>query len=711
MRWQKKARVSVAIFGIVFAAVVYFAIGERETVATAPRPSRLDPRAILETIGSKVQQLRLAHQDYVVEADKQLSYEDGSTKLFGVRIRVPDRDGKDFFVTAREAQAGPDQKELKLEGDVKLQASDGFEVTTDQASFNDEDAMVVAPGLVSFRKGQMSGSGMGMSYDKDNDILSLDEMSHVQVTAGDGTVRMEFTSGSAILARIENILTLDGGVHALRGEQMIEASRSTATLTEMEEHITFIELRGDARVAGGGTFDSMSARDIDLDYSDDGTLLERVVLNGDGAIAMTGQNGSKGRQFLGDTLDLRFAPDESLTRAEGHGKVRVDLPGAIGSPARSVTAGSFDASGVPGKGLTQSRFAEDVEYREEAGRGGAPRTAKSRTLVIGLAQDTVTGAAFTGAVTFEEQGLKASGAEAIYDPAKGTLNVRGADGGGSPSVSDSQVTIEADAINVALQGRTMSAAGNLKTTLRPRTANASNSPQGGTTTSDNGRLPGLLQQGQPANVNGNSLDYQGAAGKAVYSGNAALWQGETAIRADTLTVDQQSGDLIARGNAKSTLMLDMSVTIGSAAEIRYEDAARQISYNPPPTPAGVPVPAAAQPHLSGPQGDVRADRIEVQLAKGEDRADRLEAYGNVNVRIDTRVATGARLTYFAGDERYVLSGAPNVGVTVVDGCRETTGKTLTFFKSTDRIIVDGNEELRTQTRRGATGPCPEPRTR
>ena len=31
------------------------------------------------------------------------------------------------------------------------------------------------------------------------------------------------------------------------------------------------------------------------------------------------------------------------------------------------------------------------------------------------------------------------------------------------------------------------------------------------------------------------------------------------------------------------------------------------------------------------------------------------------------------------------------------------GKTLTFFKAADRIIVDGNEEIRTQTKSG--GPC------
>ena len=44
-------------------------------------------------------------------------------------------------------------------------------------------------------------------------------------------------------------------------------------------------------------------------------------------------------------------------------------------------------------------------------------------------------------------------------------------------------------------------------------------------------------------------------------------------------------------------------------------------------------------------------------------------------------------------------------MTIVDQCeRETTGKTLTFIKATDRIVVDGNEQIRTQTKGG--GKCP-----
>jgi len=95
------------------------------------------------------------------------------------------------------------------------------------------------------------------------------------------------------------------------------------------------------------------------------------------------------------------------------------------------------------------------------------------------------------------------------------------------------------------------------------------------------------------------------------------------------------------------------------------------------------------------------------LAKDASRAERLEAYGDVRARIDTRVATGDRLTYHASDERYVMTGIATVPVKIVDECRETSGRTVTFFKSGERIIVDGNEEARTQSRRGV-GPCPQP---
>ena len=731
MKWQKPARLSVAAFGIVFAILVYAAIGERQTTVPAERPSRLDPRAILESAGAAFRQFQATRQNYAIEADQQLTYEGGATKFIKVTIKVRQRAGRDFVVSGREAQAGKNQEELEITGNVKLAASDGFVATMDRATFSKADATVRVAGRVSFQKGRMTGSGIGMTYDQSTDVLSLAEQARVTVTDETGKAVTEFSSDSATLARLENYLMLEGNVHALRNEQVLEADGGKAHLSENDESITFIELRGNARVVGGGAFESMTSRDIDLDYTDDGATLERVVLTGDGAIVMSSDDGEPGRRFAGDSLELAFAPDASLTGAIGRGNVRVDLPGTPGTPARSVEAQVFEATGEPGKDLTAARFDDQVQYREEAQGGRAPRVARSSTLRITLADGVITTAVFSSGVKFEEQGLQASGAQAQYNPSKGTLRLAGTDAGGGPRVADEQIEIDADTIDVTLEGRRMTASGTVKTLLQPRTA-VSGGGASGQGAATQGRLPGLLQPSQAANVSANSLDYQGGAGTAVYSGNATLWQGETAIRANVITLDQARADFLASGAARSNIVFDTATSIGRAVEIRYDDAARKITYESPPpastigegpAPTGVspiaptppiateppPVAAIAPAQLSGPLGDLLATRIEVILAKDASRVERLEAYTDVNLRLDMRVATGDRLTYFAEDERYVMTGIATVPVKIVEECRETSGRTVTFFKSAERIIVDGNEVVRTESKR--SGPCPAPPAR
>jgi lipopolysaccharide export system protein LptA len=435
---------------------------------------------------------------------------------------------------------------------------------------------------------------------------------------------------------------------------------------------------------------------------------------------MAGGEDGPGRQFAGDLLELTFAPDASLTRAAGRGNVRVDLPATSGTAARTVRSQTFEATGTAGKDLDAARFDTQVEYREAADAARPARVARSNGLRIALTGDEVTSATFTGSVKFEDQGLQASGALGEYDPAKGTLRLSGTDSGGAPRVADAQIEIEGDAIDVTLQGRRMAARGNVRTILRAGSAR--------------NRLPGLLQQGQPANVNANGLEYDGDAGKASYTGAAALWQGETAIRGNTIALDQTRGDLVATGAARSTIALTSGTSVGTAQEIRYIDTERTISFISPPPPKLAPIPVtpiAPKPvspiapapvspvaptpgspiasRLSGSQGDVTASRIELVLAKAGSQLDRLEAYTAVTARVDTRVGTGDRLTYFAEDGRYVMTGIATVPVKIVEECRETIGRTVTFFKSTERIIVDGMEEVRTQSKRG--GPCPAPPAR
>ncbi len=108
--------------------------------------------------------------------------------------------------------------------------------------------------------------------------------------------------------------------------------------------------------------------------------------------------------------------------------------------------------------------------------------------------------------------------------------------------------------------------------------------------------------------------------------------------------------------------------------------------------------------MSGPEGDLKADKIALVLAAASRTLERIEGEGKVEARVSARDARGARLTYHAADERYVLTGSP---VRFTENCRVTTGRTLTFFGTAGKLIVDGNEAARTVTTGG--GRCEPPK--
>jgi lipopolysaccharide export system protein LptA len=341
---------------------------------------------------------------------------------------------------------------------------------------------------------------------------------------------------------------------------------------------------------------------------------------------------------------------------------------------------------------------------------------RARTLEAALADDAITEAVFKDHVVFEEKDLNASAPQVSYQPSKNAIELIGPDNAPAAShVAIDQIEIDARRINVALDTRKIQAT-QVKTTLRPKTAGSRGTAKQS--------MPGLLKQGDAANVNADSLDYTSATGVATYSGNARLFQGNTSISGNAITVDREKGDLSANGAARSILDLDGGRTTGSGEAIRYVDSTRTVTYSVPPVPPtrgrgvvpsgarsggranAVPAPARAQ--VKGPQGDLRAERIEIVLAQPDNRMDRLEAYTRVRLEIDTKIALGDRLTYHTENERYVMSGTGATQVTVVvktaatptaaESCRETAGRSLTFNKTTDTVDVDGKEETRITTR-------------
>lgn len=699
MRWRRPLRLAVAAVGLATIIIVLFTARKRPESAAPVDVARSDPKAVAESRGGEMTQATGLEIPGFVKFERLLTYEDGSVRYINPTITT-DRAGRTFEVTGREGEVAPEQKHMTLRGDVVLTASDGLKALTEEATWNTRAEMVRAPGLVEFSRGTLSGSGIGMTWDQPREVMWLLRQAEITIAPEPGKdPGARVVAGSAALARRDKYLRFERGVTITRAGREMAADSALIYLTDDEKAVRAIELRGDSHIreaspAPGG-LEEMEARDINLTYGPDGESLQSAALAGNAAIQLAGGNG-KGRRIAGELIDAALDESGALTSLVARERVALTLPADAESPERVIHADRMDGAGEPGRGLTSARFEGRVEYREN--RPKAPRVARSRTLEIALAgaEGALEDARFAGGTRFEDGETTATADRARYRVADGRLDLAGATGGRRPQVQDARLTVEADSIELGFEGPSLEAAGNVKSVLQPR--------REGTTAQEGKealRTPGMLKNDQPTNVTGATLTYDGAKGRAIYKGGARLWQGDTAISGSTLTIDESTGDLLASGDVRSTLQLEQVdsktkerkrvPTIASAQDMHYEDALNRATYT-------------TNAHVNGPQGDLRAVKIELYFVEGGGSLDRAEAYDDVRLRGERRTADGRRMTYFAADERYVMTGAPVR--TVDEQCRETTCKTLTFYRSTDRILCDGNEENRTLTKRGGT--CVEP---
>ena len=342
--------------------------------------------------------------------------------------------------------------------------------------------------------------------------------------------------------------------------------------------------------------------------------------------------------------------------------------------------------------IVQQRGGPKVLFRERG--SDVDREARSAGLQVALTPgvSAIDDATFSGAVRFTDRQMTATAAAARYIVTKGTLGLSGTEPRmETPRVVNERLAVTATSIDVTLAGPLLHAVGTVKSEIAP---NKGGQKPGSKDT----KLPAMLKPDQPVIVTAGELSYDGPGAMASYVGNAQLYQGETFIKGNTIVIDENTGDLAANGSVTTTISLEQETkdkrkermrSVASAVDLKYEEAVRRAAYT-------------GDAHVVGPQGDMTATKIELYLKPSGDELERVEGYENVTLRDQNRKTTGARMTYFSADERYVVTGAP---VTIVDQCgRDTTGKTLTFYKATDRIVVDGNEQFRTQTKGGGT--CP-----
>ena len=284
-----------------------------------------------------------------------------------------------------------------------------------------------------------------------------------------------------------------------------------------------------------------------------------------------------------------------------------------------------------------------------------------------------------------------------------------------PQVSDDRVTIDARTLTLALDTRHLEAEGAVRSVLQPGETKGP---------ADAARLPALLSGRTPVFVTGARLAYDGApVGGHLHRRRAALagrhascaarrsrstragatsrprarctrsWRSPPSRRRRSESKEgERAAEPAAPKPAGTTAPAKAGPTVADAGELDYDDAARRAAYT-----------HAAR--VNGPEGDLRAARIELFLAAEGGTLTRVEAFDDVTAILEEKyTVTGSHLTYTVADERYVVEGAP---VRALEkrptDCLETVGTILTFLRSADTINVDGTDGNRSRTR---PVPCP-----
>lgn len=703
MSWQKVARLLIAVFVVVFAAVVFLALrrGKDSEPAPPPEVKRIDEKATAQTTGpghySRTKEGKVAWS--IRWNGGQVTYPEGRSKVFGDVVVEIDRGGRKYKIASREAEVSQNDKLLqqgRFLGDVILTTDDGLEAKTGEAIYDDSDGIVKVPGAVEFTRKRMKGRGVGAIYDRNRDVLWLLDSAHISVAPDEqGKGALEADAKSIGLARADHYVRLEREARIEAEGRTVRADEIVITMTEDDEHIQMIQLRANSRIdgAGGTGLQMMAAKDIDLTYGADGRTLQFAKLMENAVVQLAGAARGPGRRVAGKAIDIAMSPNgTAVTNLTANEQVQLDLPAEGDIPARRIRAASLIAAGAD-QGLQEATFSGDVDYREtRAARdktAALNRTARSMRLTVktkpglGALQE----ADFRGNVVFNDgTATTARAPHATYRVDGDRIDLAPSDDPGQgPIVSDGRIEVQARTIAFTLGTHSFNADTKVRGVVLPQ--------KGAKPAGESARVPAMLKQDDMVTVTSNRLEYDGSASRAVYSGDARLWQAETEIRADTITLDDKNGNLTAQTNVKTQFFFEQADAKtkqkkpvrqdGTADSFMYDDAKRVATYT-------------TNAVLNGPEGNLTADKVELHLEGKTNELERVEAYGNVTLKEGVRTVTGARLTYTVAEDGYVMSGVPGKPVYLMEkgqtSCTEMIGPKLVFFRTTHSMKVDGQSK-------------------
>jgi lipopolysaccharide export system protein LptA len=239
--------------------------------------------------------------------------------------------------------------------------------------------------------------------------------------------------------------------------------------------------------------------------------------------------------------------------------------------------------------------------------------------------------------------------------------------------------------------------------------------------SPNGNAVQLAQV--PANITSDTMQGNSKAGRAVYTGHARLWQGDSVLEADSIELLRETKVLNAVGKVRAVFpqtpapgqpgaLLSGTQPSPEKKTVLWHVSSGTLTYND----------ATSLAHLEknvvvqSPDQKIRAPIMDLYFARGANKSadgpttsttatpaapgaqqiSRAIGTGGVIVDQAGRRATAERGEYTASDGKFVMSGGDP---TLYDSTEGTTkGRQLTFYLADDTIIVDSENGSRTLTK-------------
>ena len=718
MRWQKWLRWVIAVAGVSFAVLLYLRFDRKPPVAPAPVPAALPKDASYQsTMSAGGRQCRFENGKEIscISYTKFTHFTDGSRIIEQPKFEG-DRAGKPFVVSADRGElragapdAGPNEipAETHLIGHVVMREQDGMEITTEDATYNDSTGTLVIPGALTFHRDRLAGSGVGASYERGQQLLRINDQSRINLSPdAKGQGKLDGQSHSMELNRILHSLVLTGDAVIVRDDETIRTDVSSMHLTETEDGIAVMQMRGHSGIVplvADSSTPEMHGDDIDLEFHPDGRTISRAVLTNAATLSLASAQGR--RVVAADKLDVQLSADghtvKQLTGSTSTPTsfVEVTLPQTADTPRRVIKSKILNASGTEKDGLTGATFQDAVDFIEQRaatarGPAPAPRRIKSRSLALSLNGGdlgNIKDARFRDQgrdqVRFADGTTSGRADDVTYLAAEGKLILRPLAPTTRAEVDAEKINVKAKNIDIGLEKTAISADGDVRTETKP---------------AKDSKARGLFDETKVVNGAAAKLVYDDTSHQASYEGGAWLRQGSTRIQADKLSIDDTAGDLNADGNVVTYLPMDNVETAGdppkaTAAKLRYVDSAHRAVYS------GT---AKDQAQFQGPDGLVRAVTIDLTLSAEGHELVKMIADGAVASRVSAeQTARGDHMDYDVKAGRYILDGKPAKLIqkkteNSADTCSQTIGIKIVFTKpgeSRGKEVTIGTDGTGTQT--------------